>query len=221
MSSPGPPSATQVIVGPQSIPEATITVGSVTATDSSALYAATSNPTAIFTDYEVRNTYEGDNHVLMAGITSPNGFNGNSVSFFQMASPTLLWVADWTACRFNQLPNIPNPIVTDTNWVLLDKHYELADIKLGPDGVSPLYRVTGTYIYGHLNPNSDIINNIQFGMSPEYQVTFTTIGPTQYAQGIINATGGGTGGSSSMASPGQPPSVQYAVSTGSTGSTGT
>lgn len=211
-----PQAGSNTTVGPQQVTEATITVGTVFPTDSLAQYTPTTNSTWIYTDYEVRNKYEGDKHVLMAGITSPAGFQGNSVSFFQMASSTLLWIADWTACRFNQLPNIPNPVVSDTNWILLDQHYELADTKYGPDGVSPLYRVTGTYIYGHLNPNSDIVNNVQFGLSPEFQPPmFTTLSPTIYAQGIINPTAGGNN-SNSSASPGQPPSIQYA--TNSTGS---
>src|ERR1700722_14672416 len=91
-------------------PTAQVTIGTVTATDT--LSKLVTNTTVIWNDYMVKNRYEGDNHIYMMGITSPNGFQGASVAFAQLASPTLLWIAEWTASCFGQQPVVPNPAVT-------------------------------------------------------------------------------------------------------------
>lgn len=147
-----------------------------------------SDSPSIFVDYEVRNHYERDGHIYMAGLTSPTPFQGNSVAFFQLAAPTLLWIADWTAARFFQQPPIPDPNSVGDNWILLDGHFTLADIKPGPDSETPFYRITGTYIYGCKNPSSEITRELEFGR-PAYLNADTfprTISLEALQPGIIN-----------------------------------
>lgn len=116
----------------------------------------------IYTDYEIHNRYEFDPHRYMLGLTSPGGFAGASVGFVQLASPTLLWVADWTASRTKNKPKIPPTEVDDPDWVFLGAIPELADTTIAPDGVTPVYRISGTYVYGHKSPSDDVYNNAVF-----------------------------------------------------------
>jgi len=157
--------------------------------DNSALYIS-AGQSAIWNDYMVESHYEGDNHIYMMGITSPGGFQGNSVAFAKTASKTLIWIADWTASNIGGKPPIPNPESNDSNWQLLDDWYMPASITLMADGVTPLYRISGTYIYGCKNPSSTTINNICFGRPPWVQDTFDrTVPESLLTRSIIDTQG--------------------------------
>ncbi len=164
-----------------------IETGDVTPTDNLAKYYNDGSDVAIYADFRIRNRFEKDKHIYMLPVASPNGFQGASVAFVQLASPTLLWICDWTACRFNVQPNIPDPTPTDLNWIVLDEHYEPATITVGPDGVTPLYRISGTYVYGHRNPSPTTINNINFARPPWLQDSFNRFVPAdKLQQGLSN-----------------------------------
>jgi hypothetical protein len=132
--------------------------------------------TGVWQDYYITSSYEGNPHVYMMGVTSPGGFstnldaNGNpiaaTVAFVQLVSKTLLWVVDWTAARWKDKPVIPNKQSQDPNWVLLDERLEPVMETRGPDGDTPLYRISGTYVYGHLAPNTDTLRNANFPRPP-------------------------------------------------------
>ena len=156
-------------------PSTTIHVGPVLPVDSLGRY----NPSTghgTWVDYLIMSRYEGDPHVYMMGVTSPNGFvNGtddagnpilDTVSFCQLASKTLIWIMDWTASKSHEKPDIPDPTSNDPNWVLLDDWYEPAQEVLDADGQSPLWRISGTYIYGHRRPNAKTILNVNFPRPP-------------------------------------------------------
>lgn len=158
---------------PQQVnPNANVTVGVVPIDDTNSLYSVPSIATPseskeIFTDYEVVNRYENPQHRYMLGITSPSGFNGQSAAFVQLASPTLLWVSDWTALKWNGMPTIPDPTSQDDTWVLLAKYYQPAMLVINPaDGQTPGYRISGTYVYGKKNPSTDVIDDISFARPP-------------------------------------------------------
>lgn len=122
---------------------------------------------SIYTDYIIRTHYEKDRHTYQAGITSPNGFAGQSVAFFRLATPTLLCIVDWSAARTGFPPEPPDPSkLADANWILLDDWYEAGEIQMGADGITPSYRISGTYTYGHKNPAAVTINNVTFGLPP-------------------------------------------------------
>lgn len=160
---------------------------------------------AIYTDYIVNNRFEKDRGIYMNGVTSPLPFQGASVAFVQLHAPTLLWICDWTACRFNASPLIPNSINSDTDWVLLDEHYEPSMIVTAVDGTTPLYRISGTYVYGKQNPNSTTVNDIQYARPPWLEDAFTRIVPaTSLTNGLVD---GGATGETKAASPGNPGSI--------------
>ncbi len=152
-------------------------------------------PGSVEADYEVVNRQECDQHVYMLGITSPNGFLGATAAFVQLAAPTKLWLVDWTACRVGLKPKIPDPRVSDPNWVFLDALPETNKITVAPDGISPLYRISGTYVYGCRRPTTDVFGNLQFPKPPWLQdgVAIRTINAQDLEQGISEAGIGNVG----------------------------
>lgn len=194
-----PFSSDNIQLAQQAVPAATVVIGTVTLEDSSAKFD--SNIVAdIFTDTTIVNRYEKDRHIYMGGVTDPNGFQGNSVSFVQLCSPTLLWICDWTIASFRSQPSVPSPTPGDANWVLMDDHWEPHKITTAADGTTPLYRISGTYVYGHKNPNADTVNNIAFPRPPWLQDAFDRSMPSsKLTTGLTEA--GGIGGSSIKTSP--------------------
>jgi hypothetical protein len=189
---------TQSVIPQGDVPPATVTVGTFSF-DNNAQYqlpTGSAGSASIFTDYKTHSYYEKDNHVYMLGVNSPGGFAGNSVAFVQLSAPTLLWVVRWTAARLVEQPTVPATTTLDPNWVLLDQHLEPADVGVMPDGVTAIYRLTGTYVYGHLNPNASLAANVNFPRPPWLQDNFDRTLPGQYFEGNL-MDGGGTGGSSS------------------------
>lgn len=177
------------------VAEATVTVGDVTPDDTSAIYVEDDDdPNSIWTDYQVINRFESDRHIYMLPITSPGGFQNNSVAFCQLAARTLLWISDWTAERWGKAPKIPDPNPSDDpNLVLLDTHYEPTMVLLGADGATTVYRISGTYVYGFKNP--DNVGSLYYGRPPWMDnVIDRTVRTESYTPGIIRNQDG-VGGS--------------------------
>lgn len=150
----------------------TVGVGTILPDDFNAQYQKTSNADrSIWTDFVVQNRYESDKHLYMLPLASPartDTFteNSNGVAFVQLAAPTLLWISDWTATRTNEKPLIPNVDTGDADWITLDEHYEPDMVTVAPDGVTPIYRISGTFVYGHRNPGQASLSDINFGRPP-------------------------------------------------------
>lgn len=152
---------------------ATISYQPLTFDDTGGKFNTSIQVAGLFTDYEINNRFVSDLSRFMAGITSPDGFQGASAAFFQLARPRLLWVCDWTACRLNTPPEIPDPESQDPNWILLGRTpAETAKIIVLPDGKTPVYRISGTYVYGHTNPNAKPHKDIFWGRPPWLQDSF-------------------------------------------------
>ena len=150
---------------------------------------------SVWADYTANSRYEKDRGLYMLGVGSPQGFQGNSVSFVQLHAPVLLWIVDWTVSRQGAMPGIPDPASPGGNWVLLDDHYELADIALGPDGVSVLYRISGTYVYGCLRPSARTTDDVVYPRPPWLQdVVPRLVTPDRLLQGIFTANQGSGSG---------------------------
>ena len=181
----------------------TVTIGDVQIDDYDGKYVDFgSDEQAIFTDYVINSRYESDKHIYGAGMTSPNGFNGATTAVVQLTTPTLLWIADWTACRWSVPPILPSVTPADPNWVLLDEHYEPGMLVLAQDGVTPLYRISGTYVYIHLNPSSQVISQLRFTRPAWLQDVFPrTVPASLFESNLIDGSGGG---GTSSATPGVP-----------------
>lgn len=157
---------------PQSVPVALVTQGDVTLDDNEGQYV-TDPDGAGWTDYEIRSHYEEDRHIYMGGVSSPQPFQGASASFVQLTAHTLLWIVQWTAARLTLPPKAPNPESVDPRWILMDRHIELPNMILGPDGVTPLWRISGVYVYGCTNPNEEALNDMAWPRPPWVKDVFT------------------------------------------------
>ena len=149
-------------------------------------YADSAAGPGIYIDYTVRCRYLSCKRRYMLGITSPNGFQGQSAAFVQLAAPTLLWVADWTALRAVLQPEPPDSDPRDPNWILLDENYEPAQLAVYDDGVSPAYRISGTYVYGCKLPETQVVRNVSYPRPAWLDDAFDrTIPISALIQGII------------------------------------
>jgi hypothetical protein len=192
------PFGINAVVGEEQLPTVFVSIGDVTNDGPSGKWI--DPPEGIFTDYWVVNRYERDRQRWMLGVTSPDGFNGDQVAFVQLAADTLLLVSDWTAERRGEQPTIPQEEPADENLVLLDDHYEPAQLLLGANGQTAQYRISGTYVYGFKNPNQA---QITYPRPPWLADTFDRIVSDGSKQtGIIDANGAGGGEEASPGSAG-------------------
>ena len=122
----------------------------------------------IWSEYVINCYYEEDRQIYMMPISSPNGFQGASVAFVQLAAKTLLWIVEWSAERYIYKPQIPDEDSVDPNWILMDKHLHGAWLDLQADSQSPSWRISGTYVYGHVNPPADPLSSFVFPCPPWY-----------------------------------------------------
>lgn len=150
----------------QSDGRATIRSSPILADDHDGLYEDNDDPFGIWLDYIVNNKFEREQHTYMMGVASPSGFQGGTAAFVRLTAPTLLWICDWTASRVNSPPDIPDPDNSDSSWVLLNDSYEPTNIVPGSDGFTPIYRISGTYVYGHRNPSDNVTDFIVFPRPP-------------------------------------------------------
>lgn len=133
------------------MPGTLIQIQTIPADDFNGLYNSTQ--VGLWTDYYIWNSYFTDQHIYQMGVASPGGFDGASVAFVQTTAPTLLWQCDWQVERQDASPIIPSPTqLLDPNWVLLDTKIEPEQIELVPNGITYIYRIKGTYWFGHQNP---------------------------------------------------------------------
>lgn len=174
------------------IPQAFVTIGDEDPEDQESKYLEEGDDQTIWANFLIFNRYEKDRHVAMLPIASPNGFQGKKVAFAQMAEPTLIWIADWTAARWKVQPRIPDPEeLADSNWVLLDEHYEPTTIEPGADGVIPYYRINGTYVYGHKSPAQSTIDNCKYPRPPWLDDVFKrTVESDKLTPRLIDGDGG-------------------------------
>jgi len=192
----------------------TVSIDDITFDDEPGQFVDPGQETGIWTDYVIVNRYEKDYHRYMMPVTSPNGVGGGgglvlgaTVSFVQLGSPTLLWISDWTASKSGDAPDIPDPRVQNTDWILLDEYMEPEMVVVGADAVSPIYRISGTYVYGHQNPSPSMHENINYGRPPWLQDNFDRkVSQQKLKPNLIDVPGGGGGG-------GIPDSPDYGLTT--------
>lgn len=170
---------------------ANVTVDILAPEDYEAKYIPPQNPTEVYTDYTIYCKYYSEKHRYMMPVTSPGGFQGGRAAFVQLAAPTLLWIADWTAARSAVAPNIPDPTPRDPNWILLFDSYEPTSFVILDDGETPVYRISGIYIYGCKLPADQVIKNVNYPRPAWIDDVFNRSIPTSaLEQGLINIVGG-------------------------------
>ena len=153
------------------------------------------NGSSVFTDYMVKNHYERDLHRYMLPVTDPDQTyqpgvgtstrSRDAAAFVQLARPTLLLVVEWTAMKINAEPQIPDPAAMAPDWVLLDVMPATTMIAVMADGVTPMYRMEGVYVYGHKRPNADVFKNVTFPLAPWLEDVFQrSVGADRVQGGI-------------------------------------
>ncbi len=170
----------------------TISTGVINPDDFAAKYQSLSPDRSIFLEYRVENRFESDKHIYMLPVAAAAGTptftaGGGTAAFCQLAAPTLLLISDWTALKSLERPQIPTPAI-GSRWILLDEHHEPAMVILGADGVTPVYRQSGTYVFGCLDPSPLTIQDIAFGQPPWLIADGDvprTVDPSQLFDGLI------------------------------------
>lgn len=171
-------------------PELVVNQGSVTYDDNQGQIVDPNSYPGVFVDYFFENHYENDKHTYMASQTSATPFNESLVGFVRIGGPTLLWVCEWTACQVGAQPIAPSPVPESTGWVLLDIQPTLAGKSIAEDGISPLYRISGIYVYGNRNPNADVFKDAVFPVYPWVSnKDGLTMDASNIKQGLIDGTG--------------------------------
>lgn len=150
-------------------------------------------------DYRVFHRYESDLCRYMMGVASPQGYRGSSVAFVQLHAPKVVWIVDWTACKEGAQPNVPDPFSVGSQWVLLDVHLESAMLGLKPDGQTVVWRLSGTYFFGHRNPgdgtaySTSVFNIAQYPRAPWLDDGFTRNIPASALESALISWAGGGG----------------------------
>lgn len=123
------------------------------------------NVQGTWADYRIRNYYVRNEGRYMLGITSPNGFQGDSVAFVQLSAPTVLWISQWTASQMGSKPQIPDPTSVPSQYVLL---YEtpVSEMITITGGGNKMYRLSGTYVYGSRRPSTQVFDDVKFPQPP-------------------------------------------------------
>ena len=112
-----------------------------------------------FTDYSVNTRYETETGVHMTPVTGPPD-NGDYVSpqrqgevpdarFLTLHLPATRRIVEWEAERVGSKPLLPAPKSSDPNLVLIEMpHVTASALHLAPDGITPVWRASGRYVYG-------------------------------------------------------------------------
>lgn len=148
------------------------------------------------TDCLIRCYYKNRPQRWMMPIASPNGFQGDSVGFVQLAAPTTALHVEWTVAKKNDKPKIPDP-TPKSGWVLLYQSPEPELIEIMANGVSAGYRCSGLYVYGCKKPKSQPVEDAQYPMPPWLEDVFPTQMSVQdfyQAFGSASAAGGASPG---------------------------
>lgn len=192
--------------GTANSPGLTITVGELSFTEDALFNIPSGTPPT--PDYMIVNHYERDGRKYVMPVCSPQGFQRKSVAICQLANPTLLLISDWTVAQFGTKPIAPNPESQDPNWELLDVWPETAMETVGPDGVTPLWRLSGTFVYANTNPSENVFSDIVFPRPPWLKDNQPRNFPlTNLQNGLIDGTG--TGGGSQPGEPAIPPGGSF------------
>ncbi len=141
--------------------------------------------------YHAFNNYDHLEGIFMVGVTSPEGFRGQNAAFVQLCDRTLVWVFRWTTACFGEKPKAPDPRPLNEDWVLLQRLPEIPIVTVGPDGETPLRRLTGTYVYGKRTSAKDPFTDTSFPRPMFLEDAFDRVtGNLQYVRGMGDAIAG-------------------------------
>lgn len=170
-------------------PFVSVTVGPIQGDGDSAIAYKDGDQKAAWTDTYTVNRYEKDGHRYLIPLTTPSGFNGAKAAIVQLAEPTILWICDWTVSRLKLMPKVPDPISVDPKWVIMDEHIEEPEMRVMADGATVYYRISGTYVYGCINPSPTLLQNTIFPKPPWMEDIFNRKPDASIYDPTISSTG--------------------------------
>lgn len=116
---------------------------------------------------------------------------GKRIPVVQLGAPTLLWICRWRSIRFNARPTVPSSVPVVADWTLLHEQLSPVSIITGSNGTTPIYRMTGTYIYSHGNPNEQLYKDVRFPLAAWLQNDFDRDIPDQNIErGLLDGSKG-------------------------------
>lgn len=147
-----------------------------------------------YADYLIRMKYHRDLRRYALPLSSLTGFQGFTTAFCRLAAPTLTLSIEWTACKTVVPPKIPDPELRSNDWVLLDVMPETVNKVVMNDNASPLYRISGIYVYAHRRPSQALLGDTCIPRPPWLERTFeTTIREDRLDDTLVDLVGGGVG----------------------------
>lgn len=164
-----------------------LTVRSITTLPEDASNFNTSEvSTGVYTFYEMEIDYQQNAQILQLPYMDTSL---TACSFVPVSQATLRKIVSYKAERWGQQPTLPNNLTTDPNLVLLYWNSAPQNIDLAPDGQTYIYRQTGTYIYGVIDPTQE-----QFlpAVAPYIAAQFTSTTPPNVVNGLADQPGNQT-----------------------------
>lgn len=171
-----------------------IQIGQVLDDDSQAAYLGDDQDSS-WRDCRVHNHYSHNLTRYVLGVTAEEDVTGDTSAFVQLSKGWLIWIADWTISRAGKVPPVPDTVPADIMWKLLDYKYQLNHITLAADGITPVYRISGTYVYGHRKPSVKALLDARVARQPWVEDRFVRrFTEKDFMKNVID--GGNTGPSS-------------------------
>lgn len=109
------------------------------------------NGTHPYHEYSADTGYLEDEGLLAVPLSQP-AQDGSTVRYVKVSSQRMEKHVNWQVSRLNQKPQLPSPDPADANEILLRKFIIPSVPQQQADGVSRLYVVRGTYVFGLKKP---------------------------------------------------------------------
>lgn len=150
--------------------------------------------TGMYDDYPVRSRYVTDMGVIQLPVTSSDP-NVTAV-FIQMHAPIAKRIVDMDVSSTGSRPQLPqDPALTDSNQVLLSSELAPDAMNLSGDGITPTWRMRGSYEIGFVNRNNASVtaavppwlslSTLNVGANPDKNPSWTT---ADFITGILDTT---------------------------------
>lgn len=130
------------------VPPARVSIVGVIIDAASAIAGGMLTSAALYSDYCITCRWDGDEQIAHMAPTDTEGVS----AFVALAAPTKQLTVEYTAERIGAPPAIP-PRDLGPNYVLLSSSQQPAQVDVGADGVTPVFRTAGWMVFGVRNPS--------------------------------------------------------------------
>ena len=137
-----------------------------------------------YTDYRITTQYDDVATVIQVPVAGPPGTPSAILTLGGGMSSAMV---SWTAESYGKPPTMPHPDHSDDNYTYMQGQILGENVVVGIDGVTPIYRVSGTYKYALKRPRT-AKDDIFLGLVPSLTLEpgQGTISYTSYRHGITD-----------------------------------